>query len=255
MATSVDINCDMGESFGPWKMGEDEAMMEIITSANVACGFHAGDPQVMARTAGMAKAKGVSIGAHPGFDDLRGFGRRRIYGDTMAELENQIAYQIGALQAVAALAGHRVTHVKAHGALGNMSFEDIDFAMAIGRAIKGVDPSLVYVTMEGLATAKAAAKLGLTPAREFFADRAYEEDGRLVDRKKPGSVLHDAEAAAARALRAIQDGEIEAITGKRLRVSFDTICVHGDGKTAVAMARALRAKLEAAGVAIKPFRI
>ncbi len=254
MAVTVDINCDMGESFGAWNMGDDAGMMDIITSANVACGFHGGDAQVMRLTAERAKAKGVSIGAHPGFDDIRGFGRRRIVGDTMAEIENMIAYQIGALQAVAALAGHRVTHVKPHGAMGNMCNEDDDLALAVGRAIKGVDASLVYVTLHGLPTDRAAEKLGLTPAREFFADRTYEDSGHLTSRKKPGSVIHDVELAATRAVSAVREQAYQSVTGKRIAAPIDTICVHGDGKTAVAMARAVRAGLEAAGIKIAPFR-
>src|SRR5919206_585485 len=145
----VDLNSDMGEGFGAWKMGDDEAMLGIVTSANVACGWHAGDPNIMFRTAARAKERGVAIGAHPGFGDLWGFGRRVIQGDSMADLERMVAYQIGALQAVAALAGHRVTHVKAHGALGNLSNEEEDISLAIGRAIKGVDSALVYVVMPG----------------------------------------------------------------------------------------------------------
>src|ERR687893_741603 len=153
---NIDLNSDMGEGFGPWKMGDDEAMLGIVTSANVACGWHAGDPNIMFRMAEGAKARGVSVGAHPGFNDLWGFGRRVIRGDTMAEIERMVAYQIGAMQACAALAGHKVTHVKAHGALGNVSNEETDFARAIGRAIRGVDRSLVYVTMPGLPTERAA---------------------------------------------------------------------------------------------------
>ncbi len=249
----VDINCDMGEGYGRWSLGDDAAMMDVITSANVACGFHGGDPNIMVETSRLAKEKGVSVGAHPGFNDLWGFGRRVIRGDTMAEVETMIAYQIGALQACAAVGGHRVTHVKAHGALGNLTNDEPDFAMALGRAMKAVDPTLIYVTMPGLATERAAESLGLATASEVFADRAYEDDGQLVSRKKPGSVLHDAEMAAQRVLAMVRDGAITAVSGKRIPARIDTVCVHGDGATAVAMARRVREVLEADGVAIRPF--
>ena len=249
----VDINCDMGEGYGRWSLGDDEAMMEVITSANVACGFHGGDPNIMVATARMAKEKGVSVGAHPGFNDLWGFGRRVIRGDTMAEIESMIAYQIGAMQACAALAGHEVTHVKAHGALGNLTNDEDDFALALGRAIKAVDPSLVYVVMPELPSERAAEALGLPSVCEVFADRAYEDHGQLVSRKKPGSVLHDADEAARRVLAMVRDQAITSISGKRIPARVETICVHGDGATAVSMARRVREVLEADGVEITPF--
>jgi 5-oxoprolinase (ATP-hydrolysing) subunit A len=244
----------MGEGYGRWSLGDDCAMMDIISSANVACGYHAGDPNIMVETARLAKEKGVAVGAHPGFNDLWGFGRRVIRGDSMAEIERMVAYQIGAMQACAALAGHTVTHVKAHGSLGNLTNEEPEFAMAIGRAIRGVDRSLVYVTMPGLATERAAAELGLDAAAEIFADRAYEDDGQLMSRKKPGSVLHDADEAAARVLDMVRDAAIICASGKRIPARIETVCVHGDGPTAVAMARRVRDALESAGVRIEPFR-
>lgn len=249
----VDINCDMGESYGRWSLGDDEAMMDVITSANIACGFHGGDPNVMVETARLAREKGVNVGAHPGFNDLWGFGRRVIRGDTMEEVERMIAYQIGAMQACATLAGTRVTYVKAHGALGNLANEEMDFAKALGRAIKGVDASMGYMTMPGRPSQKVAEELGLTPIVEVFADRAYEDDGQLVSRKKPGAVLHDAEEAAQRVLAMVKEQTVTSIHGKRIPARIDTICVHGDGATAVAMARRVREVLESAGVAIKPF--
>jgi UPF0271 protein len=229
-------------------------MLSVVTSANIACGWHAGDPNIMVRTAEIAKKNGVSIGAHPGFGDLWGFGRRQIRGDTMADLERMIAYQIGAMQACAALAGHKVTHVKAHGALGNMSNDDADIAMAIGRAIKGVDPTLVFVVMPTLPTERVGEKLGLPMAREVFADRTYDDTGNLTSRKKEGAIIHDAAYAAGRVLRMVQDQEVVTVTGKKLKVAIDTICVHGDNPAAIAMARQVRQTLEAAGVAIRPFR-
>lgn len=252
--TSVDLNSDMGEGFGPWKMGDDEAMLSIVSSANIACGWHAGDPIIMHRTAAIAKAKGVSIGAHPGFGDLWGFGRRVIRGDSMADLEKQIAYQVGAMQALAVMAGHKATHVKTHGAMGNMSNDDDEMAMAVGRAIKAVDPALVYVVMPGLSTERAAEKLGLPMAREVFADRTYDDSGNLTSRKVEGAVIHDAAMAAQRVLRMVEDQEVVTVTGKRLKVKIDTICVHGDNPAAVAMAKTVRDTLEAAGIAIRPFR-
>jgi len=253
MAVRVDLNSDMGEGFGPWPMGDDEAMLGIVSSANVACGFHAGDPQIMFRTAALAKAKGVALGAHPGFNDLWGFGRRPIAGDRPDEIERMVAYQIGALQGVAGLAGHRVTYVKAHGSLNNMANEDFDLALALARAVKGVDRDLVHVCMPGLAMEAASERLGVAVAREFFADRAHEEKGALVGRRKAGAVLHDADAAAERVLRTLEDGALTSASGKRIAMAIDTICVHGDEPSAVAMARTIRAKLEAAGIAVRPF--
>jgi UPF0271 protein len=249
----IDLNCDMGEGFGPWPMGDDEAMLDIVSSANIACGCHAGDPSIMFRTAETAKRKGVAIGAHPGFNDLHGFGRRIIRGDSPVEIERMVAYQIGAMQAVAALAGHEVTYVKAHGSLNNMANEDMDLALAIARAIKGVDAGLINVCMPGLLMEKASETIGVKVAREFFADRTYEDDGTLTSRKKPGAVLHDADAAAERVLRAVQDKAVTTTSGKRIPVQFDTICVHGDEPSAVVMARTVRAKLEANGITIAPF--
>jgi 5-oxoprolinase (ATP-hydrolysing) subunit A len=249
----VDLNSDLGESYGAWGMGDDGAMLKIITSANVACGFHGGDWNVMHETATIAKTNGVAIGAHPSFNDRDGFGRRIIRGDSMAEIERMVAYQIGALQALAVMAGHKVTHVKAHGSLGNLTNEEDDFAYAIGNAIKAADRSLVYVTMPGRNTERAADKLGLKQAREFFADRTYDDNGQLTSRKKPGSVLHDATFAAERVLRALNDRAITTVNGVRLPVEIDTICVHGDSPSAVTMAREVRRRLEAAGVQLKPF--
>jgi 5-oxoprolinase (ATP-hydrolysing) subunit A len=249
----IDLNCDMGEAFGPWPMGDDDAMLDIVSSANVACGFHAGDPSIMFRTAETAKRKGVAIGAHPGFNDLHGFGRRVIRGDSPAEIERMVAYQIGAMQAVASLAGHRVTYVKIHGSLNNMANEDEDLARAVARAVKGVDATLVNVCMPGLLMEKASEQVGIRVAREFFADRTYDDDGTLTSRRKQGSVLHDAEAAAERTLRTLQEGAVVTTSGKRIPIGIDTICVHGDEPSAVAMARTVRAKLEANGIRIAPF--
>ena len=249
----IDLNSDLGESFGPWRMGDDAAMLDIVTSANVACGFHAGDPDIMFRTAELALAKGVAIGAHPGFDDLRGFGRRVIRGDSPAQIERAVACQIGALQAVAALAGHRVTYVKAHGALNNMANEDRDLALAVARAIRGVDPILRNMVMPGLLMERASEEVGVPVIREIFADRTYEESGQLTPRGRPGAVIHDPEIAAERVAAAVRDGAITAVTGRPVPVAIDTICVHGDNPSAVALARRVRTRLEAEGITLRPF--
>lgn len=253
MQRSVDLNADLGESFGAWKMGEDEAMLEIVTSANVACGFHAGDPLVMWKTCTLARAKGVSIGAHPSFLDLWGFGRRPIQGERPEDIMRQCIYQIGALQAVAAAVGHRVTHVKPHGSLGNIAAEDEGLATAVAEATALVDRSLILVAMPGSALERMGERKGLRIAREVFADRAYDDRGMLVSRKLPGAVLHDPEIAARRILRMLEEGAIISQSGKRIPVQIDTICVHGDNPAAVETARTVRAALEQAGLALRPF--
>ncbi|MBI5131814.1 MAG: LamB/YcsF family protein [Rhodopseudomonas palustris] len=249
----IDLNCDLGEGFGAWTMGDDAAMMRIATSVNVACGFHAGDPDIMHKTVAMAKAHGVSIGAHPGFRDLHGFGRRPVPGITAAEIENLVAYQIGALQAVASLAGHKVTHVKAHGALSNVACEDDMTARAIAAAIKAVDPKLIFVVLANSKLVDAGEAAGLPLVHEVFADRAYEDDGNLVSRKKPGAVLHDPAAIADRVLRMAQDGAVVSVTGKVIKMRTDTVCIHGDTAGAVDIARGVRSKLEQSGITVEPF--
>ena len=224
----VDLNCDLGESFGPWTMGADEAMLDLVTSASIACGFHAGDQDTMLATARLAKDKGVAIGAHPGFDDLQGFGRRQILGFSASEIETLVAYQVGALQAVAALAGHKVTHVKPHGALGNMSYVDAEIAQAIARAVKAVDPQLILVVLPLTVMEKAGEKSNLRLACEVFADRAYTDEGLLVNRKIKGSLLHDPSEVSARVLDMVQTQEVTSMAGKRLKLRVDTICIHGD---------------------------
>src|SRR2546430_5672809 len=193
---TVDLNCDLGESFGPWEMGNDAAMIELATSVNVACGYHAGDADIMRHTVELAKARGVSVGAHPGYRDLHGFGRRPMPGLKSSEIENLIAYQIGALQAIATAAGHKVTHVKAHGALSNVACEDDTTAKAIASAIKAVDPNLIFVVLANSRLVQAGEAANLPMVHEVFADRAYEDDGSLVSRRKPGAVLHHAGAIA-----------------------------------------------------------
>ena len=251
MVAKINLNADMGEGFGAYDIGDDEALLPIIRSANVACGFHAGDPTVMHRLVTRAREEGVSIGAHPGFDDLWGFGRRRI-DMKPRDLEYAVAYQIGALQAMAAYAGTRVTHVKPHGALNNMAAEDRALADAIGRAIKVVDASLIYVALAGSQMHKAGEALGLTVACEGFADRLYEDDGNLTSRKIEGSVIRDPAVARERVVQMVREQAITSRNGKRVPLRLDSICVHGDEPTAVAVARAVREGLEAAGIAVVP---
>jgi UPF0271 protein len=251
--TVVDLNSDMGESFGVYKMGDDAAMLKIVSTANVACGFHAGDPLIMYETVATAKANGVAIGAHPGFRDLWGFGRRPIHGERPDDVMKEIIYQIGALQGIAAAAGHRVTHVKTHGSLGNMAAVDEGLANAVALATRAVDPGLVLMVMPGNQLERAGGRLGLRMVREVYADRTYDDDGNLTSRKLPGAVIHDAGLAAARVIRMVETGRITAVSGKTLPVAIDTICVHGDNPAAVEMARAIRLGLEAAGVAVRPF--
>ncbi|WP_411889026.1 LamB/YcsF family protein [Yoonia sp. SDW83-1] len=251
MTRKVDLNSDIGEGFGPWKMGDDAALLDIVTSANIACGFHAGDPDVMAQTMGLALDKGVGIGAHPGFADLKGFGRRRLpLGQE--ELANAVAYQLGAAQAMAQRAGGQVRHLKLHGALANMASEDAGLARVCYEAALAVDPDIVIMVLAATAQETAARDLGCNWAGEIFADRAYEDDATLVDRSKPGAVLHDAEAAAVRILRMLEADAIIAESGKHIPCRIDTICLHGDTPDAVAMARGIRQHLEQAGVTLAP---
>src|ERR1700757_5281069 len=252
--SSIDLNCDLGESFGRWVMGNDEAMIELATSVNVACGFHAGDADIMRRTVELAKARGVSVGAHPGYRDLHGFGRRPFPGMKAAEIENLVAYQIGALQAIATAAGHKVTHVKAHGALSNVACEDDTTAQAIANAIKAVDPNLVFVVLANSRLVQAGERANLPMVHEVFADRAYEDDGNLVSRRKPGAVLHDGKAIAERVVRMVQDGAVVSVTGKVIKMRTDTVCIHGDTPGAVDIARDLRQALKGAKIDVAPFK-
>jgi UPF0271 protein len=251
---SIDLNCDLGEGFGIWELGNDAAMIELATSVNIACGFHAGDADIMRRTVELAKARGVSIGAHPGYRDLHGFGRRPVFGLKASEIENLVAYQIGALQAIATAAGHKVTHVKAHGALSNVACEDDATAKAIASAIRAVDPNLIFVVLANSKLVQAGEAANLPMAHEVFADRAYEDDGTLVSRRKPGAVLHDAKQIAERVVRMVQDGAVVSVTGKVIRMRTDTVCIHGDTPGAVEIARGVRQSLKDGGIDVAPFR-
>ncbi|MEM9247822.1 MAG: 5-oxoprolinase subunit PxpA [Pseudomonadota bacterium] len=250
--TSVDLNCDLGESFGAYTIGNDEEVLKVISSANVACGFHGGDPVVMHRTIELAKANGVGIGAHPGFNDLWGFGRRRIAVQDTSELEKMLIYQIGAIQGMARACGTEVTHCKIHGALNNMACVDAEIAMAAARAVRAVAPELIFVVLPRSELETAGEALDLRMAREIFADRAYDDDAMLVQRGTPGAVIHDPAEAAARMARFLREGAVESVSGKRVEVPIDTICVHGDTPGAVAMAAEVRRALTEAGVTIQP---
>jgi 5-oxoprolinase (ATP-hydrolysing) subunit A len=251
MAKAINLNADMGEGFGAYDIGDDAGLLKIIRSASIACGFHAGDPVTMQRLVTQAVVEGVSIGAHPGFNDLWGFGRRRIDMNPR-ELEYMIAYQIGALQAMASYANARVTHLKPHGALNNMAAENIELALAIGRAIKTVDRDIIYVALAGSEMEKAARELGLPLAREGFCDRLYDDDGNLTSRKVPGAVLKDPEIVKERVVNMVLNDEIVSRNGKSLKLRLDTLCVHGDEPTGVIVGRAARQALEAAGVSVIP---
>jgi UPF0271 protein len=234
----ININADMGEGWGAYDIGNDEALLKLVKSASIACGFHAGDPVTMERLTRLAVENGVSIGAHPGFDDLWGFGRRKI-DMKPTDLEYMVAYQIGALQAMANYAGGRVTHLKAHGALNNMAATDGSYAMAIGRAIKTVDPSIIYVVLAGSKMQQAAEQLGLKLAREGFCDRMYEEDGNLTSRKLPNAVHSDPEIARRQVLEIALENKVTTRTGKRIPYQADTLCIHGDEPTALEVATAV----------------
>ncbi|WP_248800829.1 LamB/YcsF family protein [Pseudomonas sp. MWU13-2105] len=251
-AFSVDLNSDMGEGFGAYTMGDDEAILNIVSSANIACGFHAGDPEVMAKTFALAKARNVAVGAHPGFPDLWGFGRRNM-AFSAGEIERLVAYQIGAAQALATWAGHPITHVKAHGALGNLTQTDAEVAAAVCRAVKAVDPSLICLAIAMGHQARIAAEMGLPVRSEIFADRAYTEEGHLVSRKLPEAVIHDPDEAAARVVRMVRAQGIETISGRFIPCAIDSICVHSDTPAAVGIATHVRRTLEDEGIAIASF--
>ena len=249
---TIDLNSDLGEGYGAWTMGDDTAMLGIVSSANVACGFHAGDPLTIRATVDAAAAQGVAVGAHVSYPDRVGFGRRPM-DVTPAELTADVIYQIGALQGIARAAGTQVTYVKPHGALYNTVANDARQADAVIAAIKEIDPSLVLMALAGAPILARAADAGLATVAEAFGDRAYTPDGQLVSRREKGAVLHDADAVAARMLRLATEGVIEAIDGSVLHLQADSICVHGDSAGAVDMARRIREELVAGGVTIAPF--
>ena len=248
----IDLNADLGEGFGAWSMGDDAAMLGIVTSANVACGGHASDPTTMWRTLEAARDAGVTVGAHPGFNDPIGFGRRLI-PMSPAEIAALVAAQIGALQGIAAQVGVRVAYVKPHGALGNLAARDRAVADAIAQAVRAIDPAMAILAISGTESEKAARDAGQPVFSEIFADRGYLASGQLVPRDQPGAMIHDAAEASARLLAFLDTGLMPTTDGDPIPLAAQSICVHGDGPTAVAMATDIRARLTAAGVNLRAF--
>jgi 5-oxoprolinase (ATP-hydrolysing) subunit A len=249
---AIDLNSDLGESFGVWRLGDDEAMLDIVTSANVACGFHAGDSLTLQRTCARAAERGVVVGAQVGYRDLAGFGRRFIDMEA-AELTADVIYQIGALEAMCRVAGVRVAYVKPHGALYNAIVHHEGQAAAVVAAVVALDPSLPVMGLPGSAFLRIAQEAGLRTVAEAFADRAYTPEGHLVSRRQPGAVLHDPELVAARMVRLATEGRITAVDGTEIEVRADSICTHGDSPGAVEMAQAVRDGLARAGVSVRAF--
>lgn len=248
--TDFNLNADMAEGYGPWRMGDDDGLLQIIGSANIACGFHAGDYQIMGEVMKKARQQGVSVGAHPGFYDLHGFGRRQMTLSD-AEVERLIAYQLGASLGVAAREGVVVSHIKPHGAINNMACADAGLSAAIVRAVKAVDPQIIMLAPVLSELIKEADKAGLKVAAEVFADRAYMPDGQLVPRSRPDAMIHDPEDSLAHCLRMFADGVIRTVDGTELKTEAQSVCVHGDGPAALATARHIRNGLEAAGFQMK----
>ncbi len=249
----IDLNSDLGESFGRWRMGNDQEILKIVTSANVACGFHAGDPLEMRRTCRTCINNNVGIGAHPGFRDLAGFGRNEIYGLGSDEIRAMVIYQIGALQAIARSEGGAVRHVKMHGALANMASRDQGLADTVVGAVLELDASLTIVTIAATCLQKAAERAGASFAPEVFADRTYEDDGTLTPRNEPDAVIHDPTACADHVLRMIEHGAIISKSGRKIPINPATICVHGDNDGAVAIAASIRERLDRASIAVEAF--
>ena len=250
--THIDLNSDVGESFGRWELGDDDAVLEVVTSANVACGFHAGDPSTLARTCRSALANGVRIGAQVSYRDLAGFGRRFVDA-TQTELTDDVVYQIGGLQAIARAAGGTVSYVKPHGALYNTAVHHDVHARAVVDAIAAVDPHLPVLGLPGSLLLEIASDRGIPTVREAFADRAYHSDGTLVSRREPGAVLDDPAVVAGRVMRMVSDGVVDSIDGDTIRIDVDSVCLHGDSPAAVAMAVATRELLTSEGIEITPF--
>ncbi|TWJ19350.1 LamB/YcsF family protein [Geobacter argillaceus] len=247
----INLNADLGESFGAYSIGHDRQLLQIVASANVACGFHGGDPMVMTQTVELARDAGVSLGAHPSFPDLQGFGRREMHIPPR-ELESMIVYQIGALDGIARANGSRVTHVKPHGALNNMACADAGMAEVVVRAVKACDPGMILLAPALSRLASAGEAAGLAVALEVFADRAYTDSGQLVPRSQPGAVLHDAADAVAHVIRMMEQRGIVTINGRVLATEFHSICVHGDNAHAVETAGLIRTGLETMGCGIVP---
>lgn len=249
MGVKIDFNCDMGESFGAWKMGLDEEVIKHVTSTNVACGYHAGDPVWMQHTVKLAKENGVAIGAHPSYPDLLGFGRRNMTA-TPEEARAYVKYQVGALQGF--MGGAKLQHVKAHGALYNTAVKNDDLAKGICQAILDIDPEIILVVLAGSKWIKIGKEMGNRIARETFADRAFNADGTLVARSVEGSLLHDPDEVVERSLKIVREGAATAITGEEISIEADTICLHGDNPGAVDLASAIKKRFEESGVEVAP---
>lgn len=245
----VDLNCDLGESFGNYKLGMDDEVLPLISSANIACGFHASDPLVMQKTVKMAAENGVGIGAHPGFNDLAGFGRRNL-AVSPAEAKADVLYQLGALFGFCKSQGASIQHLKPHGALYNMAGKDYALARAICEAVYEFDPEIILLGLTGSEMIRAAKDLGLRSANEFFADRAYEEDGSLVNRRKEGAMIHDEKLAIERVIRVIKEQKVQTITGKDIELKIDSVCVHGDGPKALQFVKMIRDRLKEEDITI-----
>ncbi len=249
---TIDLNADLGEGYGAWPAPADADLFPLISSASVACGFHAGDPGRMRETAALAARHAVVVGAHPGYPDLLGFGRREL-GASPREVADYVAYQVGAMLACASAAGTRVRYVKPHGALYNRAARDAETARAIAEGVRAADPALALLGLAGSALLSAARDAGLRAVSEAFLDRGYQRDGSLVPRERPGALLADPDAAAARATRLVREGTIDAVDGTVLRVEAESLCVHGDGAGAVAVLRAVRVRFAADAIAVAPF--
>lgn len=250
---AIDLNGDLGESYGKWQLGNDEQLLRVVTSANIACGFHAGDPHVMKRTVALAAASGTSIGAHPGYPDLNGFGRRQI-ALSADEIYDIIIYQVGAMAAFAHAEHVRLTHVKPHGALYNAAAVDFHLAMAVARAVRAVDPELILYGLSGSRLIEAGQSVGLRTASEVFADRTYRPDGTLTPRSESGALIADDHAAVRQVLDMVQKGAVQSTNGATVPIRAETLCIHGDGIHAIQLAKKIRRSLSDAGIAVRPLR-
>jgi UPF0271 protein len=248
---AIDLNCDLGESFGPWKMGRDEQIIPLVSSVNIACGFHAGDPAVMQKTVALAKKYGVAAGAHPGFPDLQGFGRRNM-NLSPEEVKALVQYQIGALDAFCRAAGIPLVHVKPHGALYNMAAKDAALAQAICCGIREINPRLILLALAGSCMVSAGREQGLEVAEEVFADRAYEDDGALAARTKPGAMITGEDEAISRVVGMVKTGKVRALSGKEISVRADSVCVHGDGEKALLFVQKLNTAFAREGITVAP---
>lgn len=254
MTRNIDLNSDLGEGYGAWRMADDAAMLDIVSSANIACGAHAGDPMVMAETLNLARERGVHAGAHIGYPDLQGFGRRSMKM-TLQELERHAIAQLGAIAALAQVGGTRLTHANFHGALGNLSFVDDDVARVLIGAVHAFDPTLAFIGLPHTAAVRAAEKKGMRVVRSFLADRAYTPSGTLVARGTPGAVIHNVDAVSERIRRVLTTGEVLTLDGTVLSMEVDSILIHSDTAGALDLARTIRASVEACGATVVGFNI